>query len=184
MKPCAKNKRPIAWLAAGLLDGNETEALRQHFERCPGCQAYWRSLSGLSEQLVQGSELPRAELPAAFHERVAQKIRGREKGRTVCHAPILRMFREWRLAALSAVVLLGVGILLWRHDPSDTRRGRPVQMTTIHSAPAPPTLAAYRRAAEISLENLDALLAKEVTRNASVSETFTVSSLLAQSLEK
>src|SRR2546422_414387 len=78
MNPCAKNKRRVAWMAAGVLDATDAEALRQHLESCPGCRRYWQSMSDLSERLVNASDLPLAEPTESFHQRVIQKIRAQE----------------------------------------------------------------------------------------------------------
>jgi hypothetical protein len=190
MNPCAKNKRRIAWMAAGVLDETQAEALRPHLENCPGCRSYWNSLCNLAEQLVRASDLPPAHLPPSFHERVGQKIQPREKTAPLFHWVGLRhwLFVERRLAAIAGVIVLGAGVLLGIQSLRGGKQHRSVETTTIHqAAPSvtpPHTLASYRRAAEISLENLDTLLAKEGTGNASEMKTFTVSSLSAQFSEK
>lgn len=192
MNPCAKNKRRIAWMASGVLDEIEAQTLRQHLETCPGCRSYWQSMSEISERLVKASGSPQAEPAKSFHGRVAHKIQQLERATPFLSwmSAVQRLLPPRRLAAVSAVVMIGTATLIWfqnsRRDkqPSLPRK----QIITVHltSPPAapPPTLALYRRAAETSFETLDALLTREAARNASVFETFTVSSLLAQSSEK
>jgi anti-sigma factor RsiW len=185
MNPCAKNKRRLAWRASGVLHVADAEALRRHLESCSGCRRYWQSISELSERLVNASDLPRAEPTESFHQRVVQKIRAQEQ-----RAPLFtwvitiqRLWRERRPATFSAGVALGIVTLLWiqnfRRDEHPVPSGAQI---AVISAPAcavsPPTMASYRRAADISLESLDALLTQEASRKSHTDETLTVSSLL------
>jgi anti-sigma factor RsiW len=191
MNPCPKNKPRIAWMAAGVLDATEAQALRQHLGTCPGCRGYWHAMSALSERLVNASDLPLAEPTESFHRRVGQNIQELEKAPPLFNWVIIlhRLLVERRLTAISAAMVLGVVTLLWlpRFGGDQQRFPAPGPMTTIRETrppPAsPPTVASYRRAAEVSLESLDALLTKQVARNASAIENFSVSSLLARSSE-
>jgi hypothetical protein len=192
LNPCHKNKRRIAWMALGVLDQIEVQTLRQHLETCPDCRSYWQSMSDLSERLLRASESPQAEPTEAFHGRVAFKIRELGNGAPFFNwASILqRLLQVRRLAAIAAALVLGSAtLILFQIHLRDRNRVVPQkEITTVHlatpSAVPPPTLASYRRAAETSLETLDALLTQQAVRNAPVFETFTVSSLLAQSSEK
>jgi hypothetical protein len=102
---------------------------------------------------------------------------------------IQRFWRERPLATLSTGVVLTFATLLWirsfSHKTHHDSLPVPIVVTTETPLPAtlPPTLASYRRAADTSLENFDALLIQEAARPSFVSETFTVSSLLTSSLE-
>ena len=191
MNPCAKNKRPIAWMAAGVLDAADAESLRQHFESCPHCQRYWQNMCELSERLVNAGDLPQAAPTESFHRSVVLKITAQGQRTPLFNWVIViqRFWHERPLATFSIGVVLTLATLLWirsfshetHHVPSTVR----IVVTTetpLRAAP-PSTLASYRRAADISLENLDALLTQEAARTSSASETFTVSSLLASSLE-
>jgi hypothetical protein len=40
MKPCAKNRKLIAWLALGALEARRAAALRAHLALCEGCRQY------------------------------------------------------------------------------------------------------------------------------------------------
>src|SRR5262249_49554641 len=99
MNPCAKNKRRIAWMASGLLDATDVEALRRHLESCPDCRIYWQSMSELSERLVNASDLPQAQPTESFHQRVVQKIRAQQRRTPFSDwlAAIQRLWKERRL---------------------------------------------------------------------------------------
>ena len=191
MNPCAKNKRSIAWMAAGVLDVAAAESLRQHFETCPHCQRYWQSMCELSERLVNASDLPQAAPTESFHQSVVLRITAQGQRTPLFNwvTVIRRFWHERPLATFSTGVVLTFATLLWIRSFSHETHPVPSPVrivvtteTPLRAAP-PPTLASYRRAAEISLENLDALLTQEAVRTFSVSETFTVSSLLTPSLE-
>jgi hypothetical protein len=189
MNPCAKNKRRLAWMAADLLEADEAKALRAHLERCPGCRNYWQDLSDLSERLAKVKDLPEVDLPASFHGQVRQRIHELEKPSLLFQwaSNLRHLLLERRLAAVTAAVIIGIGMLLWRQGLREEKQRNPrPDITVQRAAPpvtSPPTLASYRRAAEISLESLDALLTKEVVHNGVTIETFTVASLLAPSAE-
>jgi hypothetical protein len=191
MNPCAKNKRSIAWMAAGVLDVTDAEVLRQHLNSCPPCQRYWQSMCELSERLVNASDLPQAAPTESFHRSVVLKITAQGQRTSLFNwvTVIQRFWQERPLATLSTGVVLTFATLLWiRSFSHQTHHGpSPVQIVVTAETPAratsPPTLASYRRAADTSLENLDALLTQEAARTSSASETFTVSSLLTSSLE-
>jgi hypothetical protein len=190
MNPCAKNKQRIAWMAAGVLDVTDAETLRQHMAGCPACRRYWQSMCELSERLVSASDLPTAEPTGSFHRTLVQKITAQKQCTPLFDWVIIiqRLCRERPLVTFSASVALALTVLLWIHisrDPHRVRSGAQVVAVPDaagHVAP-PPTLASYRRAADISLERLDALLTQEAARTSPAGETFTVSSLLKPSLE-
>jgi anti-sigma factor RsiW len=190
MNPCAKNKRRIAWMAAGVLDETDAETLRQHMAGCPACRRYWQSMCELSERLVNAGDPPTAEPTGSFHRTLVRKIRAQQQRTPLfdCVTIVQRLFRGRPLARFSAGVALALTVLLWVHLSRDAPRVRSgVHVVAVPDAagPAapPPTLASYRRAADISLERLDALLTREATRTSPAGETFTVSSLLRPSLE-
>lgn len=108
-------------------------------------------------------------------------------------AVIRRLWPEPPLAKFAAgvalILALTIVMLPWIH--SFRRDGDRVpsgaQIVTVpepanRTAPRP-TLASYHRAADISLENLDALLTRQAFRTSPAGETLTVSSLLTPSSE-
>ena len=188
MTPCPKNKRSIAWMAAGVLETADAERLRAHLETCPGCRRYWESMSALSERL-NSAQLPSAELTESFHRRIARKIQEHEKAAPFFISAVQALWSERRLAAISLGIALAIATLVWLQSfYRDQDRASPqVSIKKIGELPTeaalPPTLGSYHRAADVSLENFDALLAKQITPKSSTVETFTVSSLLAGSFE-
>src|SRR4051812_31257074 len=115
MNPCRKNKRSIAWMAAGVLDVTDAETLRQHMEDCAACRRYWQSMCELSERLASASNLPTAEPTERFHRTVVQKIRKQAQ-----HArffdwmiTVQRLCRELPLATFSAGAVVMLALLLW-----------------------------------------------------------------------
>ena len=189
MNPCPKNKRPIAWMAAGILEPADAERLREHLQTCPGCQRYWESMRALSEQL-SSAELPQAELTESFHRRLVRKIDEHDEAAPlfVLVGTFRRLWGERRLATIAAGVAFVIAALVWMQSFSRDENHMPARVRVENSEPSsqnnsPPTLASYHRAADISFENLDAVLAKQAASKPSTVETFTVSSLLTRSLE-
>jgi anti-sigma factor RsiW len=189
MNPCRKNKRRIAWMATGVLETADAERLREHLETCPGCRHHWENMCALSERL-KAAELPDVEPTGSFHRRVLQKIREEEKAAPLFawDAALRRLWGERRLATLAVGGALGIATLLWMQSfrPEDRGSARVhIEETTetARSAPLPSTLGSYRRAGDISFENLDAVLTRQIATKSSRVETFTVSSSLARSFE-
>ena len=188
MKPCAKNRGPIAWMAAGVLDTANAETLRQHLRECAGCRHYWESLSALSKQL-ESVTLPQPELPDSFHRRLVRRIGEHNSPPFGLAAAVQRFFGErWLATATVALAFAAIGLVLGqRFNGKQERVSRPVVVRESTREPRRPilrpTLGTYHQAANTSLESLDALLARQTPPTAPAVESFTVSSLLAQSIE-
>ncbi|MDB6031430.1 MAG: hypothetical protein JWM16_1768 [Verrucomicrobiales bacterium] len=191
MNPCAKNKRSIAWMAAGVLDVTDAETLRQHMEGCASCKCYWQSMCELSERVVSANNLPNAEPTELFHRTVVQKIR--KQAQHACFFDwiiiVQRLCRERPLATFSAGVVVMLALLLWINNSGRDAHRVPsgVRVATVPNSAgraAPPSrLSSYHRAADISPERLDTLLTQNAARTSPAGETFTVSSLRERSLE-
>ena len=52
MKPCAQNRKLIAWLASNALDARQTRQLQAHLETCEGCRRYLAEISNVTERLT------------------------------------------------------------------------------------------------------------------------------------
>ena len=190
MNPCPENQRPLAWMAAGALDAPTAATLREHLESCPRCRQYWESMAALSERL-NSAELPQAQLPDSFHARLVRKIHHDQNAAPVSIwlAAVRQLWRHPGLATATAGAALALATLVWvqNHRENKEHTTVPMAVHTIREAPPqripPSTLASYHQAANVSLENLDAVLAREVAPNRPTVETFTFSSLLARSLE-
>ena len=190
MNPCRKNKRRIAWMAAGVLETADAETLREHLEICPGCRRHWENMSALSERL-NAAGLPDAEPTGSFHRRVVRRIQTEEQAAPLfAWVTTLRRLRgERRLAPIVLGGVLGIATLLWMQslssdeDRGSTRLRLAETNETARQASLPATLGSYRRAGDISFENLDAALTRQIATKSSTVETFTVSSLLGRSFE-
>ena len=190
MNPCSKNKRSLALMAAGALAAATPPALREHLVSCAGCRQYWESMCALSGRL-NSTELPHAELPESFHARLVRQIRNHEKAPPILIwlAGIRRLWSGRAFVTVTVGAALAIAFLVsWQNFREDKKRTSvSLAVQPISQAPTPPspapTLASYRRAANVSLENLDAVLAREIAPKPSTVETFTFSSLLDRSLE-
>src|SRR3954451_20728767 len=78
MKPCSKNRKPLAWLALGNLDGKQATALREHLVTCDGCRQYLDELANVTAT-VRAAEL-KADIvaTASFHRRVVAGVKAQE----------------------------------------------------------------------------------------------------------
>src|SRR4051812_35426470 len=114
MNPCTKNKRSIAWMAAGVLEVKDAETLRQHVEGCAACRRYWQSMCELSERLASASDLPNAEPTEHFHRTVVQRITTqKQRARFFDWISIVqRLCRERPLATFSAGAVVMLALLL------------------------------------------------------------------------
>ena len=189
MKSCVRNRRLFALMAAGALDTATASTLRAHLEICPGCRQYWGGMSDLLKRL-DSSELPDAQLPRSFHARLVQRIYEEKASPILTWLAVIRqIWSGRRLATVTVAAALAVAAIFWvqnlRHN--NKRTASPVMVQAVTEAPAQRmpvrTLASYHRAANVSLENLDAVLAREVAPRGASVETLTPASLLARSLE-
>ena len=167
MKPCAKDRKRIAWLALGALDAQQARALRAHIETCEGCRRYLEETSEVTRALKEAQA--RADIGASesFHRAVARAIRA-EESRSVWEA-VTAPFRgarlRWRAAlpalGAMAVAIAALGLLVSRFGTGNVPSPAPSSVRAV-SAPGlnselPPTLANYQLVANHSLEDLDEL---------------------------
>ena len=176
MKPCAKNRKRIAWLALDALDPEQARELRAHIGGCEGCRRCLEEITKMIGGLKQARVSTEIEPSESFHRSVARAIRAEEPRSlwetiaTPSQATPLR----WR-AALPALCALTVALVVLSVLGSRFRTGNlpsptPSSAGTV-SAPGlnsdlPPTIANYRRAANQSLDALDDLLARQADRPA------------------
>jgi anti-sigma factor RsiW len=172
MKPCAKNRKRIAWLALDALDPEQARELRAHIGGCEGCRRYLEEITETIGGLKEAPIRTGIEPSESFHRNVARAIRA-EESRSLWEA-IAAPFRaaplRWR-ATVPALCALAVGLVALSILASRFRTGNlpsPSSAGTV-SAPGlnsdlPPTIANYRRAANQSLDALDDLLALQADR--------------------
>ncbi len=172
MKPCARHRESIALLAAASLEEGETPGLKQHLEQCPSCRAYLREMSVLCERhSTAAHQLPAAEVSMRFQARVASAIRAGDAR----HTPGISIPLWFRIASVTAVVLMIAGVFMLFHQPTPPaqiaeqlipepeRKGEPDKISA--------NLITYRLALNRSPEALDQLLAQEAARSTVFFET-------------
>jgi hypothetical protein len=190
MKPCAQNRKRIAWLAANALDAHEANELQAHFKTCPGCREYWQELAELCrEQKMAADDLPQARPGDTFHHRLVRRIRDDENETPAMSAAVFlrRWFTGWRIVvpagALALVVLLS--LVRPNRDHDITQPVSSVPGTTLPTGGAgdvQPTYSNYRVAANTSFEALDELLTKQAARRSWSAEVFTASAITTKSV--
>jgi hypothetical protein len=173
MKPCRRNRKRIAWLAIGALEGPAARDLRAHLEVCEGCRRYFAEISNAAEILAATAITPDIETSESFHRRVsgvlkAEALPSRKRGMEFLRAVSLR----WRVAAPAlAAMVLGCAILSqFRHhaNPSTFRPAvAPVTQPAYTRSETRPSIRNYQLAMNRSLDELDELLTKQAKSNPS-----------------
>jgi hypothetical protein len=172
MKPCWKNRKPIAGLVLGSLSAERATVLRRHLELCPGCRHYFTELSRLTATVEAAK--PDADIPntAAFHQRFVARIKTRERipQRETLFEFVRANLLNWRVALPGAtgIAVLVALLLIPRHRPDVSLPLPPDRLAT--SAPAldsdiEPSIANYQTVAQQSLDQLDQLLNEQGRRN-------------------
>jgi hypothetical protein len=116
---CDERRDAILLLSAGLLDGEEADALREHLRSgCPACARHAREARDLNDALLLGAPVvtPPARLREAL-EGVAQPVRGAPGSGAQSSTPVFRML----LAAGLGALLAGVPAMLWATRSGDER---------------------------------------------------------------
>jgi anti-sigma factor RsiW len=169
MKPCAKNQKPIAWLALDALDARQARALHEHLATCEGCRRYLAEISGVTDSLAALEANPDVQASESFHRKVAGKLREAKPDSPgeILAAYFARL--HWRVAlpAIAALVVIGVSVAIWRQPPEVALPPRPGTQTASASSTdndLAPTIANYQRVANLSLAKLDALLTQQGNR--------------------
>jgi hypothetical protein len=168
MKPCAKNRQPIAWLAMDALSAQQAAPLRDHLARCEGCRRYWEEISSVTAELAAAAPESDLEASERFHRRVAEKLQAVQSSSVLSSlAAWCRGWRlNWRVALPAPALLLLVlgAIVALRYPPALFRPTAPSAQggsaAAMASAPAP-TLANYQMAASQSLEKFSDLLTRQ-----------------------
>jgi hypothetical protein len=185
MKPCAKNRKWIVWLALDALDARQRRELRAHIEACEGCRRYLEETSEMTQALKEAQISAEIETSEAFHRTVARAIRAGESRSLweVVAAPFRGPPPKWR-AALPVLGAMALAIVVLSVLASRSRFGRvpssaPSSLRAVAAAglnrDLPPTLANYQMVANQSLEDLDALLTRQGNRNRAPAPIYTAS---------
>ncbi|HUI06912.1 MAG TPA: zf-HC2 domain-containing protein [Verrucomicrobiae bacterium] len=184
MKPCAQNRKLIAWLALNALDAEQTRQLQAHLETCEGCRRYQAEISNVTERLSAAETTSDIDASESFHREVAGKL---EAAKPDSLGEILVTYvrgsvMNWRVAfpAIVALVVVSVVVAIWRQPP-DVSSSTRVGIETVSGSGADndlaPTIANYQRVANQSLDKLDALLTRQGNRALPPMPVYTASTL-------
>jgi anti-sigma factor RsiW len=168
MKPCAQNRKLIAWLASNALDARQTRQLRAHLKTCEGCRRYLAEISNVTESLVAAETNSNVQASESFHQKVAAKLRTAKPDSLgeILAAYLRATVLNWRVAlpAIAGLVVVGVTVAIWRQPPVvPSPRIASTQTVAVSDADndLAPTIANYQRVANQSLDKLDALLTRQ-----------------------
>jgi anti-sigma factor RsiW len=185
MKPCSKNRKQIAWLALGELDGREESALREHLANCEGCRCYWEEISSVTQRLTAAQPASDVQASEVFHRGVAEKMQTAESGslRENLTALIRGTALNWRVALpVTAVLVIAAfaSVILQQPLHPATPVLPAVRVFTSASGSESdwaPTLANYQMIASQSLGKLDAVLTRQGNRALPPMPIYTASTL-------
>src|SRR5271157_2422020 len=179
MKPCARNRKRIAWLALGALEAGQARELRAHLETCERCRGYLAEMSGVAGALEAAETGTGLQTSESFHRRVADALQAVPRPVAVANvwASALTWLAgwyrgpagEWRVAlpvaGALAIALVVLSVLAPPHTaPRPVLTSVPVHPAAGLSSDLLPTLANYRLAANHSLEAFDDLLTRQGKR--------------------
>jgi anti-sigma factor RsiW len=188
MKPCAQNRKLIAWLASNALDARQTRQLQAHLETCEGCRRYLAEISNVTERLVATPSNTDVQASEVFHRKLAGRLRTAKPDSIgeILSAHFQTIPLNWRVAvpAIAALLVIGVTVAIWRQPPVvPSPRIASSQTVSVLEADddLAPTIANYQRVANQSLDKLDALLTRQGNRPLPSMPIYTASTLgLAQ----
>jgi len=184
MKPCAKNRKLIAWLAANALDARQTQQLRAHLETCEGCRRYLAEISNVTERLAATEPASDIQASESFYRKVTGRLRAAKPDSLaeILAANFRGTVLNWRLAlpAIAVMVVVGVTVAIWRQPPvvlSSPRAAIQTASASDADIDLAPTIANYQRVANQSLDKLDALLTRQGNRALPSMPIYTASTL-------
>ena len=186
MKPCSRNRKPLAWLALGELETSKAAALRAHMQTCDGCRHYLAEISAVTEKLAAAEKTPDLQASEAFHRRLVTRLGAEQSGsvwRTLA-APIRAARLNWRVAlpmvGAAALVIVVLSIQVRQPAaPPPVLTGVPAVLPLDIKSDMPPTIANYQRIASRSLDELDELLTRQGKRRSSPTPNYTASMFAA-----
>jgi anti-sigma factor RsiW len=158
--PCPGRQNALLELIFGTLPPSAAEELVLHLQACSGCRRYTDELSALSHDLREASAtLPQVQASESFHRRVRAQIQS-EPG----FLPLPRWPQRARVvftAALAAAACVTFTLVWFQATQSEPASPAPRAHSDVHTIPvepSSPTWKTYQRAANSSLETLDAIL--------------------------
>jgi anti-sigma factor RsiW len=188
MRPCSRNRKPLAWLALGELDARRAAGLRAHMETCDRCRRYLTEISAITEKLAAADKTPDIQASEAFHRRLVTRLGAEQSGSVwqTLAAPFLAAGLNWRVAlpvaGAAALVIVSLSILVRQPAaPPPVLTGVQAVLPPDIRSDLPPTIANYQRIATRSLDELDELLTRQGKRNPSPTSIYTASLFAAVS---
>jgi anti-sigma factor RsiW len=184
MKPCSQNRKLIVCLTLNTLAARQTRRLREHLETCEGCSHYLAEISNVTEKLAAVEFNSNVQASERFHSKVAGKLRSAKPDSLA--EMLLACFRgnllnrRMALPAIAILMLVGIILVSWPHSPLVVARqsaAPPAALVSDTDNDLAPTIANYQRAADQSLEKLDALLTRQSKRSLPPMPIYTVSTL-------
>lgn len=186
MKPCSRNRRPIAWLLLGDLKGEAATTLREHLENCDGCRRYFNDLSKLTATL-KALEAQDIQATESFHRRVVAGIKGQEERST--RESLMAFLLDWRVGLPAACGLAVVLLLGWFLVARELTKAPSPTESTVQRAPEQnreanfvPTIANYHMIANRSLEGFDKVLSEQARKKIPPAPSYTASALATWSM--
>ena len=180
MKPCAKNRKPITWLAVGALDVRAEQTLRAHLETCEGCRRYRDEISLVTQTLAATTPGPEIETSETFHRGVVSRLRA-ERPTSLAErvvTPLRSLLLNWRVggAVLGATAVVALSFFSWRSQSRPPGGGQAAVVVN-EKSDLDPTISNYQTVAHRSLERLDELLSQQGNRTPSSGLIYTASTL-------
>ncbi len=187
MKPCARFKQRIAWLAADVLPRDEAETVKDHLTNCTGCRGYLAELATICREHSEAAQqLPSVKINPAFQQRLARNLH--ETQRNPVSIPMFLFLRasfaNRRIVIAAAAITLALVVLALRNH-EHLSHGNLVDSSNAVSPAAPldadppdPSYSNYRMAANCSFEELDKMLALQSTRHPTLPENLTLSAFV------
>jgi anti-sigma factor RsiW len=182
MKPCAQNRKLIAWLSLNALEARQARQLQAHLETCEGCRRYLAEISNVTEKLAAAEATSDVQASENFHRKVAGRLRAAKPDSPgeILAAYLARL--NWRVAlpAMAALMVVGVTVATWRQPPrvsSPAQTGSKTVSVSEADSDLAPTIANYQRVANQSQEKLDALLTRQGNRALPAMPVYTASTL-------
>jgi predicted anti-sigma-YlaC factor YlaD len=180
MKPCRKNRKALAWLAANALAEPQACPLHEHLKGCEGCAIYYRQMCQVSEGLLAGAVEPAIDTPGSFHSRTVHALRSLENARQRNWLEEFMPLSGWGVAAVTLAVLLGIAALVFVRASHQPIAARPQSLATGRAKiDLAPTISNYQMIANQSVEDLDELLTRQANLRRAAAPSYTASSVAA-----
>jgi anti-sigma factor RsiW len=181
MKPCSRNRKPLALLATGALETGRGQELRAHLEACPACREYLAQISNVTAKLRAVELNSEIRVSGAFHRRTLAAMNASERKLGIESLRLqLQSLLNWRVAVPAlAMVAVAIAVL----SPTARQPGAvfvpappsPVAVNPNVQSDLAPTVAHYELVANQSLDKLDELITVQGRRSQPSAPGYTAS---------